>query len=619
MPEYCCGHMHAKTFDRRPWIAAPAGILAFWLYAPPAILVPSNLGWLLSGDSATHLFGLLYFLRDSWALPPGQVLSYGEGFASSVLYSDSIPILALLLKAVASVVGGPWLGQPFGAWLLLCFVLQAYFSFRIAALFIPGTIGPFLVSLLACLAPPFLMRGCEHQSLMAHWLIIWALLLLFGRRSCENRRSVQWPLLLVLSLGIHPSIFTMCFALWAVANFTALRTPNAVRGRIVGSMLGTSMLLFVFAYGYGYFMGTTNAEGWGYYKLNLLAVINPMGWSRFLPSFSDTTGGEYEGFAYFGLGILGLLGTAGLVSTRVPRSSPFEPARRSLFLVAVAFTGIALTPNVNAGALGRVASLLLATLAAALVCTEYREGTLRIRSSTGLERLRNPAVYLIAVLSLGAIVAIPLYLLPHQFLAALRSSGRLFWSAWYIVFFGATAVLAAALKPRYVALILAACSMVQLADLSQYLVWQRSQCFLSDAADGRHIFVSSDVSQALEAALSRKARLQVLAVGSHPQGWEALTLLALQAGASINKAYFARYIPGAYETAAAVTFDSVDRALFREDTVYLAYPEYRARLHRGVAQSETTTVADVGAFTIAYTPSTLTVQNHDDDGGSPQQ
>lgn len=611
--------MHAKTFDRRSWIAAPAGILAFCLYAPPAILVPSNIDWLLSGDSATHLFGLLYFLRDPWALPPGQVLSYGEGFGSSVLYSDSIPILALLLKVISSFTGGPWIGQPFGAWLLLCFVLQAYFSFRIAALYVPGTMGPLLAAFLACLAPPFLMRGCAHQSLMAHWLIIWALFLLFGKRFGASGLSMQWPLLLVLSLGVHPSIFAMCLALWAVANVAAVRTPDAMRGRIVGTMLGTIMLLFVFAYGYGYFMGTTDGEGWGYYKLNLLAAINPMGWSRFLPSFSDTTGGEYEGFAYFGLGILCLLGTVGLVSTRAPRSPRFEPARRSLFLAAVVLTGIAITPNINAGPLGRVASLLFATLAAALVCTEYRDGTLRVRSSIGIERLRNPAVYLIAVLSVGAIVAIPLYLLPHQFLAAVRSSGRLFWPAWYIVFFAATAVLAAGLKPRHVALVLAACSAVQLVDVSQYLVWQRSQCFVSDATDGRRIFVSSEVSQAIEAALSRKAHLQVLADGSHPQGWEALTLLALQAGASINKAYLARYIPGAYETAAAVTFESVDQAALRGDTVYLAYPEYRDRLRRGVAQSHDTTVADVGRFTIAFTPSTLAIQNEDDGDSSPRE
>ena len=75
------------------------GVLAFFLVIGPRALDPQNIAWLKEGDPATHYLGWLYFRHAPWAFPLGLNPSYGLELGSAVIFSDSNPLLALLVMA----------------------------------------------------------------------------------------------------------------------------------------------------------------------------------------------------------------------------------------------------------------------------------------------------------------------------------------------------------------------------------------------------------------------------------------------------------------------------------------------------------------------------------------
>jgi uncharacterized protein DUF6311 len=557
------------------------GLLAFLAYADKAILHPFNIAWIRRGDPVQHLDGLLYFIREPWTLPVGSLSSYGEGFSTSVVYTDSIPLFAIALKLLVTLTRSSHMFQPFGVWFLLCFILQAWFAFRLATLFVSERSTCVLIGFLTCLSPPFLIRGFGHESLMAHWLIIWALLLSLDPNGQIRALATSWPLLLVVSLGVHPYIFFICTALCAAANLRVLLLRPSPWRRVMLSAGCTIASVLAFAYLFGYFMHVVTARsGYQHYKMNVLAPINPMGWSIVLPSFRDMTGGEYEGFSYFGLGILILILIASLQRASAPS---FFLGDKIMFISLLVLCAVALTPYLHIGALRRRTSLGL--LVAGALVLAYGLFPIRVIPGTGALRrhMWRPIVSLIAFLvgaGLAAVVLVPL--IPEEVLSLVRSTGRLFWPAWYFFVFLSCIVLARAMVWRRVCILLVGCALVQVVDLSPGLARINRDHF-SAHSPGRAVFVSQHLTDTLTRALVGKRRLSILADGPMPPGWEQLTFLALRTNVGIDKASYARLAVG-YEAAATARLREVLDGLLRDDTVYLVYPNYRDRVDSGRAQ-----------------------------------
>ena len=60
------------------------------------LLDPRYIDWLLWGDPAANHLAWAFFRNDPWGFPLARVQSYGEGFASSIVFADSIPWVAVL-------------------------------------------------------------------------------------------------------------------------------------------------------------------------------------------------------------------------------------------------------------------------------------------------------------------------------------------------------------------------------------------------------------------------------------------------------------------------------------------------------------------------------------------
>ena len=179
----------------------------------PATLDIGNAGWLLRGtDNGENALGLHAYLHDRNAglsLRTG-LLNAPEGVP--ILFTDSNPLLGLLLKPIASLL--PADAQFVGPWLLLCLVVQTLFAWLLLKRFAPGPLALWAgVVLLAGL--PTLFNRFVHANLFAHWLILAALwLFLDPGRGAKAR---WWVPLIGVTAMIHNYLLVMVAAIWATA------------------------------------------------------------------------------------------------------------------------------------------------------------------------------------------------------------------------------------------------------------------------------------------------------------------------------------------------------------------------------------------------------------------
>jgi len=91
-----------------PWAAVLTGVVVFVALGGGSILNPEKTGWLMGGDPATQFIGW-HFFRHSPVLqvPLGANPNYGMEIGSSVVFSDSLPLLALLFKPFSSLLRHP--------------------------------------------------------------------------------------------------------------------------------------------------------------------------------------------------------------------------------------------------------------------------------------------------------------------------------------------------------------------------------------------------------------------------------------------------------------------------------------------------------------------------------
>ncbi len=182
------------------------GLLFFLAIYGHRILLPGETGWLMHGDPAQHYLGWAFFLSEPWQWPPGVIAGFGHPLTTSVVFTDSIPLLALPLKALTTVAD--WIGfrgnaagesgQYFGAWMLLCYALLGGYSARLLARLGVAPVAAMLATALVLTSPALALRAYGHESLLAHWLIVAAF-----ERYLAGWNARVWTALLLAALLIH--------------------------------------------------------------------------------------------------------------------------------------------------------------------------------------------------------------------------------------------------------------------------------------------------------------------------------------------------------------------------------------------------------------------------------
>ena len=335
-------------------IGALVGLVGFAIAIDPRVLNPTDVRWLLWGDSAQHYLGWEFFRTTpllQW--PIGANPHFGEGFGESIVYSDAIPLVAIPLKYLSFLL--PETFQYLGWWILICFVLQGVTSLALIRYSgvsrTPAAIG----AIILVLFPPFLYRlvheGYGHIALASHWIILLAMLMFVSRRAS----LLRWSLLATVSLLIQPylAVFPITLGLWQCVRSHINTTRFSSRGIVSAIVALVVVPLSVFWVVGGFPSGNSRDTGFGTYQATLGSLVDPVptssfAWSRALLALDLNSGAATnEGFGFLGSGLLLSLPVAVVILLRRRRLPTGDWAH--LLILSAVMAVFALLPSVRIG------------------------------------------------------------------------------------------------------------------------------------------------------------------------------------------------------------------------------------------------------------------------------
>jgi hypothetical protein len=321
---------------------------AFIYFTGGAIFNPTNVEWLYWGDPATSYLGWQFF-RDTglFQFPLGATPNYGVGFATSIMYTDSLPIIAIPLKFVSPLLPDQF--QYFGAWIYASFFLQGYFAWKLLKRSIESPLVRVIASALFLIAPIFLYRlvheGSGHIGLFGQFLVLWAINLHFAQGIAKR----SWLVLIAISIFTCVALFPIVFFIFALSQaFKFFSKASDARLAILFHFLGAVTLsLLLLSVSGGFSVNDTRSSGLGVYRSSLTSLIDSaahrdFAWSGLFPNVSDFPGSQ-EGFAFLGLAALVLLPFTVIA---LIRTSGFDE-HRLVLVISLILAVIALSNKVS--------------------------------------------------------------------------------------------------------------------------------------------------------------------------------------------------------------------------------------------------------------------------------
>lgn len=288
------------------------GIVAFYVVVGPRVLNPINIAWLEGGDPATHYLGWLFFRNADWAFPLGLNPNYGLELGNAIVFSDSNPLFAILFKLFSPVLPEPF--QYFGIWIFVCFILQAWFSWKLIGLVSDSNAIRLLGAGFFVFSPAMIWRlhwNIGHLSLVGHFLVVAALYLVFRPKS--EKRLLAWGCLLVVAALVHAYFLGMVMLLWLADLVGRITKGDQTIHQALSELGVLAPVIGLVCWQAGYFSVGRGAiaSGYGRYRMNLLSPIDPGKadyglWSSIMMNLSGDEG-HHEGFNFLGIGVIALL------------------------------------------------------------------------------------------------------------------------------------------------------------------------------------------------------------------------------------------------------------------------------------------------------------------------
>jgi uncharacterized protein DUF6311 len=411
------------TRNQTVWLSILMGAFAFVGVTGGRILRPKYIDWLMEIDPATSFLGWQFFRHSPiFQFPIGANPEYGTDLGNSIVYSDSIPLFAFLFKPFDSLL--PHTFQYVGLWILCCFILQAFFAYKLLAHFTKDKWFSWIGSCFFVLAPVCLFRiGSAHYSLFSQWILLAGFCLYFSTRFTLWR----WIVLLNIAILVMPYLLVMAGAIWVADLWQRSWRRELKITHVPFCFLSGVGITGAVMWLAGYFMSGRGvvAEGFGVYRMNLLSMIDPDPlWSVVL---RDQAGGpgDPEGFNYLGVGIIALALIAGYEWLRKQKMSIDRRSLVPLLLISIGLCLYALSNRVAIGS------------------SEVFAYTIPYP----LDRLTN----------------------------TFRSSGRMFWPVYYLIYLAVLCFMFHRLERRVAITVCSMMLVVQVADSSAALRYFRNK------------------------------------------------------------------------------------------------------------------------------------------------
>ncbi|NNM58695.1 MAG: hypothetical protein HKM04_02660 [Legionellales bacterium] len=530
------------------------GLIFFLSIFGTCILHPQYVAWLLENtnqDSIQHFVGWEFFRNETWHFPLGAMQSYGYPIPTSIVYTDSIPILALIFKCFSQ-----WLPenfQYFGFWYAFCFFMQGTFAWALSCYITKNNFIKCCITLFFLMSPIMLNRVMEDQSLVAQWLILAGFWLYI--RPYRFNLNWFWLILITFAVLTHAYLAFMVFALWLafLLRHILIDKDLSIKQSTVFFIL-TIFTAFLAAWTVGYFVipfsGIIDAGGYGLNSMNLLApfmpttgsVLEPSKWSFFiqpiLPLFSEQ---GVEGFNYFGMGILTLLvfSLACLIQKR--------PGKKTLVL----------------------------WLPMIVVCT-----LLTLYAISNVIYIGHSLLFSYSLPQYS-------FVLTNMF----RASGRFFWPAYYFLMLMTFIILNSRLKTQWLIFLLSASLVLQLVDLSikikglhQYFATYRQ--------------VRNPQNASREVSYSRMVFLPPISMPNIKiKNFGDYIHYAATHHMTVNLGYFARQDNSQYMSVGKQLLIQASQGQFSKDTLYIIIDPHLARMLK-MHLHEGDMVATLNSYTV---------------------
>lgn len=422
-------------------IGCALGLICFVLVYGVRVLDFTYDAWLLNGDMdlSQHYIGWCHFRMDAWQFPVGLIYSLSYPTSMSVVYTDSIPLFAVLFKLFAGVL--PERFQYFGLFGLLSFALQGGLSALLVRRFTAKkwlciVSAPFFI-----LSFPVLQRMYYHTALGAQWILLLALLLWFYQDRLDGllKKCLLWAGMGFLCVSIHSYFLPMVGLIllaslaerWMIGNKTG-NTGIALVKESVFPLFSYCLAALVMLLVLGAFYGDTSAvgEGLGSFSSNLNTFINSLGEGRIFSAMPLYYDFQYEGSGYLGAGILLLLCALGILFIKnviVKLYMPAEKFKIRKFLIEH----------------HRITIILLLFAAFCVL-----------------------SVFPVVAWNDTKLFGVPYPSFVRKALSIFRSNGRFIWTAVYLVMLSAVIFTDRYFSPRLSRMLIAAALLLQLFDLS---------------------------------------------------------------------------------------------------------------------------------------------------------
>ena len=497
------------------------GIATFGALTNWKILNPLFVRWLYWGDPSTSYLGWQFFRKTPlFQFPIGASPNYGVGFASSIMYTDSVPLIAIPLKYVSFLLPNEF--QYFGIWILAALILQSWFAWKIISRFISNTALALFGVVLFTNAPILIYRmvheGSGHIGFIGQFLILWSLHLYFERVSSIKRWLALLGISPLVCLGLVPMVFVV-FLGWLLQrliqnSISVLKRSLQVLAELLSGVVITIGVMWISG---ALMVSDPSDSGFGTYRTSLTSLFDPkvnnaFSFSRFFPDLGNLPGSE-EGFAFLSITVITLL----------------------LISIPIVFKGN--HPLLSQNNIG----LILATIGMGVFSLSNRISVLQ----------RELFVY-----------PIPSQL--RKLIDPFRSSGRFVWPLIYLlILFGLISIMTIMQKHKnWGTLVLVVLLSVQ--------IFESVGIFNNVRQRFTEIKFTPQLLSPRWAELAQNYdHLVAIPPLNNDPGWFELALLANKWGLSTNTTYLARFNQLDFDLAKSKTQDDLEHFQFDPNTLYI--------------------------------------------------
>lgn len=325
-------------------------LFSIYLYPIEYLYIESSRFSWPEGDNFAYAMGQLLFTNGKWGWPLFSSNLLDRDAIQSLVYTDFVPIAALVIKLINQIFNLNI--NHLQIWNFLVFPLQSLsFGILLLALGIRRKVIILVAVWYSLLLPIFLFR-VGHIPLLGQFVIPLSLALYFYRRKSKCTLDFKYISLWTMLLSIT-GLINLYLAFSVLIIYTADRIDfffsnlNYIKSRFYLILNSTIPVIFLILILYisGFFLPYQNGYSYGYHSMNIL--------SPFIPSISnlfaggsrlyDPTGGQYEGYNYFGAGFIFIF----IISLSLIKFEDFKKilSNKYLFLALIFLTLYSITTN----------------------------------------------------------------------------------------------------------------------------------------------------------------------------------------------------------------------------------------------------------------------------------